>query len=321
MTNREHETLTTGAGLLDRSARHDLLEVTGEDRQRFLNGQVTCDLQPLEAGSSTYGFFTTRQGKIQADATLLALDDRIWLELPAGTGAEIRQRLELYALADRVAASSLPGRALLSLAGPRAAAVLEASGIEPPEPGRHRSAAFAGLDLRVDHRSPAGVSLITLWAQPEAVGELSAQLVRAGAAPVGWDAWDALRIERGVPRFGVDFGPDNLPQETGLDEAVSFTKGCYLGQEVVARIHYRGGVNKILRGLLFEGEAEAGAELVYEGRAAGTSGTVARCPGLGGRLAGLAILHRRAAEPGTRLEVAGGGPAEVRELPLVGTVG
>lgn len=318
MTNREHDTLTTGAGLLDRSERHDLLEVTGEDRRRFLNGQITCDLQALEAGASAYGFFTTRQGKIQADATLLERDDRTWLELPAGTGEEIRQRLELYALADRVVAAALSDRALLSLAGPRAAAVLEASGIEPPGPGRHRSVTFAGLDLRVDHRSLAGVSLITLWSEPEAVGELSAQLVRAGAGPIGWAAWDVLRVERGVPRFGAEFGPENLPQETGLDEAVSFTKGCYLGQEVVARIHYRGGVNKVLRGLLFEGEAAAKAELAYEGRPAGTVGTVARCPGLGDRLAGLAILHRRAVEPGTRLEVAGGGTAEVRELPLVG---
>ncbi|HEY0553554.1 MAG TPA: glycine cleavage T C-terminal barrel domain-containing protein, partial [Thermoanaerobaculia bacterium] len=126
-----------------------------------------------------------------------------------------------------------------------------------------------------------------------------------------------LRAEAGIPRFGRDFGAENFPQETGAEEAVSYTKGCYLGQEVVARIHYRGGVQKSLRGLVFDCAAPApGAALLAEGREAGTVTTVVDSIALG-RPIGLAILHRRGAGTGIRLEVAGGGTAEVRDLPLV----
>jgi folate-binding protein YgfZ len=112
---------------------------------------------------------------------------------------------------------------------------------------------------------------------------------------------------RSVGGFGRDFGPDNFPQETGIEEAVSYTKGCYLGQEIVARIHYRGGVQNVLRKLVFEGNAPAqGAALLHDGREAGKATTVASSKGLG-------ILHRRAAEPGTRLEIEGGGSALVQD--------
>ena len=133
---------------------------------------------------------------------------------------------------------------------------------------------------------------------------------------MGSEALEILRVEAGIPRFGRDFGPDNFPQETGADEAVSYTKGCYLGQEVVARIHYRGGVQKTLRGLVFEGTAPApGTPLLFEGREVGTVTTVVESIALG-RPAGLAILHRRGAEPGTRLDLPEGSTAEVRDLPL-----
>jgi folate-binding protein YgfZ len=126
---------------------------------------------------------------------------------------------------------------------------------------------------------------------------------------------DALRIDAGIPWFGRDFGPDNFPQETGLEEqAVSYTKGCYLGQEVVARLHYRGQVSRQLRRLRLESVPEAhavpGTELLFEGRPAGVLTSVAGPPWLG-ELVGLSILQRRAFEPGTRLEVVGGGEAVV----------
>ena len=107
-----------------------------------------------------------------------------------------------------------------------------------------------------------------------------------------------LRVEAGIPRFGQDFGPANFPQETGIDEAVSYTKGCYLGQEIVARIHYRGGVQNLLRGLVFDGERGRGRALLHEGREAGKATSVVRSTATG-KTVGLSILHKRAAEPGT----------------------
>jgi folate-binding protein YgfZ len=175
-----------------------------------------------------------------------------------------------------------------------------------------------GTEVRLQRGGPAVPWDYTLWVSASIAPHLIESLLELdGVRQAGIEALEALRVEKGIPRFGVDYGPDNFPQETGLEEAVSYTKGCYLGQEVVARIHYRGGVQKMIRGLVFDGEApESGAALLAEGREAGTVASVVRSPALG-RPIGLSILHRRAAAPGTRLEVAAGGTAEVRELPLV----
>ena len=165
-----------------------------------------------------------------------------------------------------------------------------------------------------------GTEAFTLWVSASIASHLAERLLEIpGVVPAGFEALEVLRTEAGLARFGRDFGPENFPQETGAEEAaVSYTKGCYLGQEVVARIHYRGGVQKTLRGLDFgTGPApEPGAPLLHEGRESGTATTVVGSVALG-RPIGLAILHRRAAEPGTRLELPGGGAAEVRELPFV----
>jgi folate-binding protein YgfZ len=129
-------------------------------------------------------------------------------------------------------------------------------------------------------------------------------------------AVEIARIEDGELRFGVDFSGENFPQETGRDSAVSYSKGCYLGQEVVARIHYRGGVQRLPRGLRFDGDrlADAGAELLFEGRSVGRATSAAQSPRFGA--IGLALLHQRGAAPGNRLEVSGGGGAEVVALPF-----
>jgi folate-binding protein YgfZ len=163
----------------------------------------------------------------------------------------------------------------------------------------------------------------TLWTAPEAAETLARGLLDAGAGAgvrmVGHHALDRLRVEVGRPLYGVDFDDGHFPQETGLEEAaVSYTKGCYLGQEVVARIHYRGGVNRHLRGLVMEGDGPSAAELpgrpvLHDGRPAGTL-TSATDAGDGRRL-GLSILHRRA-EPGAEVEVEGAGTARVVELPF-----
>jgi folate-binding protein YgfZ len=157
-----------------------------------------------------------------------------------------------------------------------------------------------------------GAPAWTVWS-PEPLAE---KLIEAGGTRVAFEELEILRTEAGIPRFGQDFGPDNFPQETGIEEAVSYTKGCYLGQEVVARIHYRGGVQNVLRGLVFDSEPAPGAKVLHAGREAGRATTVVRSPVLG-KTVGLGILHRRAAEPGTQVEVEGGGTAEVRELPLI----
>lgn len=314
----EREALLAGAALVDRGAAGGL-RLAGADRVRFLNGLVTCEVKGLAEGEGAYGFVTSVQGRVLADVVVLALADELWLEVPAGEEEAVANHLAKYLIADRVEIAALPA-APLTLAGPGAAALLESflgRGSLPADPWSHRPAALAGLPGRLVRRGIAPVEAFDLWLQPGAGAAVRGHLVAEGAVPAGPGTWDVLRVERGVPVFGRDFGADNFPQETGLGEqAVSYQKGCYLGQEIVARIHYRGGVNKALRGLRFPGAESpppTGTPLLADGRPAGTVGTSVHSP-THGPIA-LAILHNRANAPGTTLDFEGG-TAEVVTLPF-----
>ncbi len=307
-----------GCGLVDRSWT-GRLELLGADRHRFLNAYVTCEVKGLGAGHGAYGFFTNPKGGILADAVVIALEDRLWLQLPAGQEDAISTHLRKYILADRVEIRQLEDMLPITLLGPRAAEVLACP---LPEAGdwRHVRAKVHGTEVALQRTGRLGAEAWTLWVSASIAGPLMEHLLEIpGVVPVGFETLEVLRAEAGIARFGRDFGPENFPQETGAeDESVSYTKGCYLGQEVVARIHYRGGVQKALRGLDFgAGPApEPGTVLLHEGRESGAATTVAASVTLG-RPIGLGILHRRAAEPGTKLDLPGGGTAEVRELPFV----
>jgi folate-binding protein YgfZ len=341
----EYEALRRGCGLANRYAADgvDTMEMLGPDRHRFLNAYVTCEVKGLVAGQGTYGFFTSAQGRILADVVVIAHADRFWLELPPGRQETIAEHLRKYLIADRVEMRPLGEVLPLTLAGPGAAPALAAlagltgsagsaetdPGLElPQEPWGHARAMVGGTEVTVQRTERLGVPALTLWVPAARLEPLRELLLTArgghgGAGrlrpvPVGREALEVVRTEAGLPRFGQDFGPQNFPQETGVADAVSFTKGCYLGQEVVARIHYRGGVQKALCGLVCDGPAvpAPGTALLFEGREAGTVGTAVHSLALD-RPIGLAILHRRASTPGSRLELAGGGSAEVRALPLV----
>ncbi|HYG65741.1 MAG TPA: glycine cleavage T C-terminal barrel domain-containing protein [Thermoanaerobaculia bacterium] len=317
-TEEEYRALREGCGVADLSWR-GLLEVTGKDRQRFLNAYVTCDVKAIAPGQGAYGFFTNPQGRILSDLVLAALEDRFWMLVGPGQEEGLAGHLQKYILADRVEIRPLEGVVPLALIGPRAG---EALGIaELPAPWSHVRAAVEGVEVTVQGSERFGQPAWILWAPAAEAGALLEGLAAGGARPVGFEAQETLRVEAGIARFGRDFGPDNFPQETGAEEAaVSYTKGCYLGQEVVARIHYRGGVQKGLRGVVFETDSgvASGTEVFHDGRPAGTVTTVVHSFALG-RPAGLAILHKRAAEPGTRLQmdsIESVGTVEVRELPL-----
>jgi folate-binding protein YgfZ len=283
----QYRALREGCGIAVLSWRAGF-ELVGPDRQRFLHNYVTCDVKGLSPGAGAYGFFTSPQGRILSDARLHAGEERLRVEVDRDQVEPLLAHLRKFILVDRVEIRPIESLTPVAVVGPRAQEVLG--------------------DLAAEPRNLMGAPAWSVWAQdPEAL---------AGGTRVGPEALDILRVEAGVPRFGKDFGPDNFPQETGIEEAVSYTKGCYLGQEVVARIHYRGGVQNLLRGLVFDGDVAEGVRILHEGREAGRATTVVRSPILG-KTVGLGILHKRAAEPGTRVEVEGGGSAEVRELPLV----
>jgi folate-binding protein YgfZ len=311
----EYGALTAGRARLDRSGI-DRLEITGADRQRFVNAYVTCDVKTLAPGQGLYGFFTNPQGRILAEATFLALEDRFWVELPPGQGEAVAAHLRKFLIADRVEIAPLAA-VPLALAGPAAEALLGTAAAGLPDGERaHARVSFEGFEITLARTPRLGVPAWTLWVAPDAAPALAERLVAIGAVPVGAEALEIVRAEHGLPRYGRDFGAQNFPQETGIEEAVSYTKGCYLGQEVVARIHYRGGVQKALSGLLFDTLPAPGTALSLDGREVGTVTTAVDSVALGQPI-GLAILHKRGAEPGTRLERADGGGAQVRALPFV----
>ena len=166
-----------------------------------------------------------------------------------------------------------------------------------------------------------GVPLFRVRGEREVIDALASRLRSSGVSPAVDMAVDAVRVERGRPWFGVDFGDDYLPQETGLEhEAVSFTKGCYLGQETVARLHHLGHVNRQLRGIVVVGDAsiETGATLSAAGKEVGVVTSVGYSPRRQSTVA-LAYVRRQHAEPGTRLELPSGSSsshAEVTSLPM-----
>jgi folate-binding protein YgfZ len=313
----EYRALREGCGLADRSWT-GRLEILGADRQRFLNAYVTCDVKALQPGDGAYGFLTNPQGRILSDLVVLAHEDRLWLQLPPEQTEAVAKHLGKYILADRVEIRPLEDMQPVTLIGSRAAQALGDAALPPAGDWKHARSRVHGTEVALQRTGRLGAEAYTLWVSASISRLLTDRLLEEpGVTPAGPEALEVLRVEAGIPRFGLDFGPENFPQETGAEEAVSYTKGCYLGQEVVARIHYRGGVQKSLRGLLLDAPVPAsGTPLLLDGREAGKAGTVVESVALG-RPIGLAILHRRAAEPGTRLEIEGGGGAEVRELPLV----
>ena len=291
------------------------LSVTGEDRHRLLNGLVTCDVASLTVGHGVLGFFTDIKGHVLSEVVVRAREDSLLLELPVGRGGEIAQHIERYILADRVEVETPPVEPRLLLLGAGVEAILNRVSTEPLA----ATGAWGLLDLNDEWGSALaawdghyGVPAATLWCAPEQVEGLVSSLKARGVSVVSAAAVDNARVELGLPLFGRDYDAQHLPQETGLDAAVDHDKGCYLGQEVVARLHYRGQVARRVSRVRAEPGTplEIGADLHFEGRPAGA--VTSRTEGSGDRpVFALAMLQRRAFEPGTELTVAGGGSVEV----------
>ena len=320
----EYEALIAGCALLDRSQRGKLA-LTGDGAVEFLNGQVTNDLARLPAGAGRYAAFLTHKGKMLGDLRVLAVGPT-----PGETPSELAldtERLALQALFDMIRRFKVGyhvelhkrtlERGLLSLIGPEASAVVAAAGaregLERLPPDEHANATVQLDDVEtLAVRTAVGIDLFCDASQTAALTEL---LRHHGAIPVSQAAAEILRIERGEPRYGVDLDDTVIPQEAGLNNrAVSFTKGCYVGQETVARLHYRGKPNRHLRGLRLSQPAPAGAELRLGDRVVGHLTSSVLSPALGP--IGLALV-RREAEPGARVDVGDDGAhAEVVELPF-----
>ena len=302
-----YRALTEGCGLVDRSERGKLA-LTGRDAKTFLQGQVTNDIEGLEPGRGCYAAFLTHKGKMLGDLRVLDLGDELLLDTERSALQELFNMIRRFKLGSEV---ELHKRTLelglLSLIGPEARRVAGADGLGRDEHDNLR----AGIGGRpvVLVATDLGVDVFAQAADTDAVrAALDAPDVPEAAAEI-------VRVESGRPRYGVDLDDGVIPQEAGLNErAVSFSKGCYVGQETVARLFYRGKPNRHLRGLRLSGDAAPGDELRLGEKVVGKLASVVVSP-THGPIA-LALV-RREAEPGATVSVgARGGPATVVALPF-----
>jgi folate-binding protein YgfZ len=317
VAERGYWALREDCGIVDASDRGKLA-LSGAGALEFLNGQVTNEVAGLAPGEGRYAAFLTHKGKMLGDVRILATESEVLLDT---------ERVALQALFDMIRHFKLGYDVethkrtvqcgLFYVRGTRARAVI-AEMVPPntlPEPETaqsHSASTIAGRAVRLIGEGTAAVDV--LMAAEDAVAVWDA-LVSAGAQPATAADAEVVRVEDGVPRYGVDMDDATIPQEAGInDRAVNFTKGCYVGQETVARLFYRGKPNRHLRGLRLSEPVSAGAELRSNGRAVGSLTSSVVSPAMGP--IGLGMVRREVA-PGEKVDVGGcGASAEVVALPF-----
>jgi folate-binding protein YgfZ len=298
---------------LFRMEQRGVIGVSGTDARRWLNGMVSNDVSQLHAEGPArhcHALLLTSIGRVFADLHVLARPDGFWLDLDRAAVAGVLERLAKYVIADDVQLADLGGRlARLGLEGPAAGAVATAA----------RAALDAAGAVAAEY-GWSGEPAVQLFVPVEACEPVLAAL-RAGAAGLGLveadlEALEILRVESGTPRLGAELGEDVLPPEARLDAAVSTTKGCYTGQEVVARIRSRGQVKHLLVGLRFEGDEPPtpGTPIEVDGKRVGEVTSAAHSPQAGA--IALGFVTRPHDAPGSEVRVAGR-PARVASLPFV----
>ena len=315
---RELAALRTGAALSPLSERM-VLAARGDDRTTFLQGMLSNDVAQLAPGQGTHALLLTEQGRVVADLCVLVLDDAIWLDLPASSRERVRTALERFVVADDVEFDelSLSG---MALRGPGADAVLTTvlgADVGALPEGAHVEVPYGGGRIRVARLAEFGARGFHVWCAAEACEDaLAVALLEAGAVSVGPDACEIFRIANGWAREGVDYDAQTLAAEIpSLARAVSYRKGCYLGQEVMERVAARGHVNWLLVRLTGEpGATLVPGAVVRDGDTELGRVTSAAVLPDSGRPVALARIRASAASAGTRLAALDGDRATTVEV-------
>jgi folate-binding protein YgfZ len=306
----QYRALREGAGVVDRSSRGKLT-LSGRDAAEFLQGQVTNDVEALEPETGCYAALLDRKGHMQADMRVLRLSTgELWIDTEPETAGVLERHLRMYSIGREVEIEDVTDTwAIVSVIGPGA---IEATASGPVGPEH------AQRDYKRDGVEILAVATdlgLDLMVRADQVDELRKVLAGSEATEVSEQAVEIVRVESGRPRFGREMTTATIPQEAGIAErAVSFTKGCYIGQETVARLHYKGKPNRHLRGLRLDAPVTDGDAIVLGDREVGTIGTAVLSPAYGP--IALAVV-RREAEPGARVQVGEDGvAAEVIDVPF-----
>jgi glycine cleavage system T protein len=296
----EYDAVRSAVGLFD-MCNYSVLQLTGTDRVPWLQGMVSNDVKQLTPGHGVYAAVLDVNGKIIADLRILCTEESLLLILWEPLKEKVIGHLNRYLVADDVEIADLAGRyGMISLQGPHALLVLEAVAPHQDPPVHMHSHAVLRVGdsvcraLRATHTGEEGFDLLVESAD---LAPMIEEVERAGVALalrwVGLEAQEILRVEAGLPRYGIDMDEDNLLLETGLDQAVSFHKGCYLGQEVIERVHSRGHVNRKLSGIMLKGKTAAnrGDKITVAAKEVGKVTSSAFSPRLNHAIA-LGYLHR-----------------------------
>jgi folate-binding protein YgfZ len=295
----EFQALLSGCGVYDLGWRAKLA-LTGSDRVRWLNGMISNNVRDLAPGNGIYAFLLNSQGRIQADLYAFNRGESLLVDTEQSQREKVLQLFDHYIIADDVEVADVSDRlTALGLTGPESRAVLQKAGIPVPD--------LAHLQFGDNTWGEMGVTVVRsgeeakeswqVWIAPEHAAELRDALIESGAKPTGTAALNLFRIARGIPQFGVDIRDRDLPQETSQMRALSFTKGCYLGQEIVERIRSRGAVHRQFSAFVVEGPLpEPSTKIQAAEKEVGevTSSAILPLPS-GDRAVALGYLRREAA--------------------------
>jgi len=322
----EYAALREGAGVLDLSFRGRLC-VLGADAQHFLNGQVTNNVKDLQIGDGCYAALVSAKGKLHSDLNIYRLENEMLLDCEPGLSGAVAQRLEKFVIAEDAQVLDVAAQyGLLSVQGPKVASVLGVLlpqlAMPPKAMGVVKVLDAALGELYMTALPRTGGQGVDLFVPVEAMQDAAKRLLEAGARLCGWQALETARIEAGLPRFGADMDETNLAPEALDTRAISYAKGCYIGQEVIARIRTYGQVAKSLRGLRLGGDGQEapakGAKLFFGEKEVGVITSAVWSPALQAVIA-LGYVRREANQTGTELEVRtseGKIPARIVDLPL-----
>lgn len=294
-TTPAHEALARfrkGEGLLWPLRGLGPLRVRGEDRLTFVHGQLSNEVRRLAVGGASHALMLNHKGHALAEVRVYRREDDLYLAVEDGKGPEVMAQLEAHIIFDQVTLQDLTGEITgFSVQGEGAAALVrEVLGIEVPQAGAFVQAPFASAEVLVAPAKRSLVSGVDLHVLARDAVALVEALEAAGALRVDQEIAELLRVEAGIPAAHREGGEGVLPQECGLEHAISYTKGCYLGQEIMARIEARGNVRRALRGLRLEAVPKEARDVTADGRVVGRLGTVVEHPELG--VVALAAIRR-----------------------------
>lgn len=314
---QELEALRSGCGVFDPRWRAQMT-AAGKDRVRWLHNMVTNNVRDLALDRGNYNFVLNAQGRILGDLYIFNRGEYLLLETDRSQVETLLTTLKRFIIMDKVELREAgDARAAIGVCGPKAAEILAACSLDVN--------GMAPLEVRDAQIEDAVVTIIRgpeqkpnwyeLWSDRDRAQAIQDRLTNAGAQPVGAEALELWRVLHGIPQYGQDIRDRDLPQETEQTQALNFTKGCYIGQEIVERIRSRGQVHRKFTGFEFDRMPALGKHDV-EGRTLAEITTAVSVPASAGeRLIGLGYIRREASAPGSELDL-GGVKARVVELPF-----